>query len=234
MRSVKGRYGQIWFYGKDKYIGRGLHAYGEFSYTELLHILGLAREGGGLCLDIGANMGCVSQMLEVNGLSVVAFEPQPELVKCLEKNFTGEIKQFALGSHEYTEIMPRYDYSSNGSFGEASLGKKSDIGSISVAVKTLDSLEFDSRIGFMKIDVEGYELEVLKGARETILRDKPLMYIEDDRDDKSAALHDYLDSLGYSYEMDTTPLFNPDNFFGNKINIWDRNYVSINLICKPK
>lgn len=233
MRSVEGRYGKIWFYGKDKYIGRGLHAYGEFSYTELQHILELAKLGNGLCLDIGANMGCVSQMLSVNNMKVVAFEPQPELVKCLERNFTGEINQFALGSREYKEIMPKYDYSSNGSFGQASLGTSSYLGSIEVDVKTLDSLTFD-RVGFIKIDVEGHELEVLKGARNTILRDRPYMYIEDDRHEKSASLYDYLDELEYTYEMDTTPLFNPNNFFGNKINIWGIELVSLNLICKPK
>jgi FkbM family methyltransferase len=233
MRSVIGRYGEVWYYGKDRFIGRGLHAYGEFSHQECMNILALAREGDGVCLDIGANMGCISQMLEYHGMTVVAFEPQPELIKVLEKNFKGSIKNFALGSEEKTEVMPKYDYSSNGSFGEASLGTKSALGSITVDVKKLDNFFF-GKIGFMKIDVEGYELEVLKGARETILKYKPLMYIEDDRAEKSPALHAYLSELGYICELDVTKLYNPDNFFNNSKRIWDRDYVSLNLICRPK
>lgn len=233
MRSVIGRYGEIWYYGKDKYIGRGLHAYGEFSHQECLNILELAREGSGLCLDIGANMGCISHMLEYHGLEVTAFEPQPELIRVLEKNFKGTIMNIALGATHSIGIMPKYDYSSNGSFGEAAIGSKSYLGSIQVPIVPLDSLDL-GRIGFMKIDVEGYEVEVLRGGRETILRDKPLMYIEDDRTDKSAALHAELDSLGYEYKLDSTPLYNPDNFFGNKKNIWGQDYISLNLVCRPK
>jgi FkbM family methyltransferase len=228
-----GRYGEIWFHDKDKYIGRGLKAYGEFSHVECMTILSLAVAGNGRCLDVGANMGCISQMLEYNGLTVIAFEPQPELVKCLEKNFKGCIQRFALGSSTYKGTMPKYDYDAIGSFGEAALGASSPLGTIEVNVVPLDSMYFGD-IGFIKIDVEGHETEVLRGARETILKNKPIMYIEDDREDKSAELHAELDSLGYTYEKHITKLYNPENYFNNRINIWDKDYVSINLICKPK
>ena len=88
-------------------------------------------------------------------------------------------------------------------------------------------------VGFMKIDVEGYELEVLQGAVETIAHCKPILYIEDDRGDKSRALHQYIEYLGYSIEEHKPPLYRENNFFGLKKNVWDKNYASHNLICRP-
>jgi hypothetical protein len=98
-------------------------------------------------------------------------------------------------------------------------------------VHTLDSYSLDC--GFMKIDVEGYELEVLRGAVQTIERCKPIMYIEDDRQNKSSALRTFIRELGYSIEEHKPTLYRENNFFGLKKNIWDRNYASHNLICRP-
>ena len=44
-------------------------------------------------------------------------------------------------------------------------------------MKPLDSFEFDS-IDYIKVDVEGFELQFLKGAAETIKRTKPVLNIE--------------------------------------------------------
>ena len=46
-----------------------------------------------------------------------------------------------------------------------------------MAQRTLDSYGF-SNVGFIKIDVEGFEAAVLAGARDTILRERPVMQIE--------------------------------------------------------
>ena len=57
----------------------------------------------------------------------------------------------------------------------------------------------DNTIDFIKIDVEGHELEVLQGARETLLKYKPTIFIET-FPDKKTKVHEYLTNLGYRLE----------------------------------
>lgn len=236
MRSIEAKYGLTYYYGKDEYVGRSIHNYGEFSGEECEKILELS--GDGLCLDIGANIGFISQMLLANDRSVVAFEPQPEIFKLLELNTVKwkdrvRCENIALGAYAGSTIMPKVHYSERGNFGGLSCGTRSALGGVHVGLRTLDSYGFDD-VSFMKIDVEGFEEQVLSGGEETINHCKPIMYIEDDRVEKRAGLHAMLDYLGYTYEKHVTPLFRENNFFGNKKLIWDKNYVSLNLICRPK
>jgi FkbM family methyltransferase len=232
MRSTDARYGKIWYYGKDEYVGRSLHNYGEFSgeECEIIHSLAVPNK---LCLDIGANIGVMAQMLESYGFECVSFEPQPEIHKLLSLNSKGRCFNAALGSVEGTAKMPRLRYGDKHNYGGMSLNTKSALGSYDVPVYALDSYNFQN-VGFMKIDVEGWEEEVLKGALDTIARCRPVMYIEDDRVEKSKSLRKFItETLNYSIEQSSPPLFRPNNFRNNPVNIWDREYVSHNIICRP-
>lgn len=243
LRSVNGRWGKVSYFGKDEYVGRSLHYYGEYNPDETEKILELSSgcTGDTWCLDIGANIGVISQALLASGRNVVAYEPQPEVYNVLVQNINDSWdgkSRFAhfnvgVGSEAGTAQMPKVQYSSKGNFGGLSLNTKSMYGSYEVPVLSIDGQNFTNPIGFMKIDVEGYELEVLKGATETINRWKPILYIEDDRIEKRAALRDYITKLGYKYEMHQPTLYREENFFGHKKNVWDRMYASHNLICTP-
>ena len=228
-KVVEGRWGRVKFFLKDEYVGRSLYNYGEYGPDETEKIIALAD---GLCLDIGANIGCISQALVVSGMRVIAFEPQPEVFKLLDENVVCEKYNVALGSVAGVAKMPKVYYSAKGNFGGLGIGAKSIYGSYDVPVRTLDSFGLDD-VGFMKIDVEGFELEVLRGGRETINRCKPIMYIEDDRIDKRKALRAAIVELGYTIEEHYPALYRENNFFGLKKNIWDREYASHNLICMP-
>jgi FkbM family methyltransferase len=214
-----------------------MYYYGEYNPDETEAILSLAK---GTCLDIGANIGVISQALLANDFQVVAFEPQPEIFKLLELNCASAAKTIsyqvfntAVGSEPGTAKMPKVHYSAKGNFGGLGIGTPSYLGNIEVPVVTIDSFNFVD-VGFMKIDVEGYEYEVLLGATETIDRCKPTLYIEDDRQDKSRALRQYIYDLGYEIEEHRPTLYRENNFFGLKKNVWDRNYASHNLVCKPR
>ena len=228
-KSIEGRWGTVKFFLKDEYVGRSLYNYGEYGPDETEKIIALAD---GLCLDIGANIGCISQALVASGRKVVAFEPQPEVFKLLDENVECEKYNVALGSAAGTAKMPKVYYSAKGNFGGLGIGSKSMYGSYEVPVRTLDSYGLED-VGFMKIDVEGFELEVLRGGVETINRCKPIMYIEDDRVDKRKALRAAIVQLGYTIEEHEPNLYRENNFFGLKKNIWDKNYGSHNLICMP-
>jgi hypothetical protein len=100
-----------------------------------------------------------------------------------------------------------------------------------VAVVTVDSLCLP-RCALLKVDVEGMELAVVDGARDTIARCRPLLYLENDRAEKSPALIGLILDLGYRLWWHVTPLYNPDNFLKNPSNQFGGT-VSINLLCQP-
>jgi FkbM family methyltransferase len=229
MRYVDGRWGRTWFYGKDEYVGRSLFFYGEYNPDETEMILSLAS---GLCLDIGANFGCMGQALECSGFNVVSFEPQPDVYSVLVKNVRGACYNLGLSDVPASLTMPKILTGSRANYGGQSIGTRSELGTIPVSVVTLDSFNFTD-VGFMKIDVEGFEERVLRGAVDTIARCRPIMYIEDDRTDRSASLRDFITSLGYSIEEHKPTLYREKNFFDHKRNVWDRNYASHNIICRP-
>ena len=101
-----------------------------------------------------------------------------------------------------------------------------------VPVVTVDSLRL-ARCNLIKIDVEGMEQSVIEGATETLAKFKPLLYVENDRKEKSAALVRLIDSLGYDMYWHLPPLFNAQNFLNNPQNVFD-NIVSMNMICVHK
>ena len=240
-KTINGRWGPVKFLLKDEYVGKSLYWYGEYNPDETEMILSLAPHGR-LCLDIGANIGVISQALVACEYDVEAFEPQPELAKLVSENLgmlphrkLGEysVYNIALGAVDGVAKMPKVQYAAKGNFGGLGIGDKSIYGSYDVPVNTLDSFAYEN-VGFIKIDVEGYEYEVLCGAQETIARCKPIMYIEDDRVEKSRALRKMIDLLGYDIEDHRPTLYREKNFFGLQRNVWDKNYASHNLICRPK
>ncbi len=240
LKTVNGRWGKCTYFAKDEYVGRSIHNYGEYNPDETEMILSLADDGGSSFRDIGANIGCISQALVASGFSGCAYEPQPEVFKVLEQNLSSvDGVQFCtcinagVGSVIGSAEMPRVHYSEKGNFGGLSIGTTSHLGHYTVPIVTIDDKLYKMRIGFMKIDVEGYELQVLQGAERTIRSHKPIMYIEDDRPEKSKKLREFISYLGYSITEHKPALYREDNFFGLKRNIWDKNYASHNLICRP-
>ena len=229
-REVNGRWGPCRFFGKDEYVGRSMFSYGEYNPDETEMILSLAK---GRCLDIGANIGCITQALLSAGFTVDAFEPQPEIFELLEYNARGAVTHnTAVGNEAGMATMPKVQYAAKGNFGGLGLFESSIYGTIKVPVTTIDSFGYDD-VGFIKIDVEGYEYEAITGARETINRCRPILYVEDDRTEKSRALRQLISSMDYTIEEHKPTLYREKNFFGLKKNIWDKNYASHNLIARP-
>ena len=145
-----------------------------------------------LTLDIGANDGTYSMYLCRFAAQLHCFEPLPWLCDDMRKKFRAAgnvtIENCALGSKNETAVIRipvtksrRYDTRSSlaGNLDEQLINgeKVQEIERLKVAVKKLDDFHLNN-VGFIKMDVEGFELEALKGARETILRNRPTMFIE--------------------------------------------------------
>ncbi len=236
------RHGEMLFPTHDEYIGRSLAVYGEYSEGELRLFEQCVRPGQ-TALDVGANIGAHTiSLARLVGLSgtVLAFEPQRFLFQCLNANLgLNEIanvraEHAALGQTTGTINVPNIDYGQAENFGGVSLSVNvlEHDGHEAVRLEVIDGLDL-SACDFIKIDVEGMECDVLRGAARTIRRFQPILYVEDDRPSKSAELCDLLHSLGYDLWQHWPPLFNAANFAQNSENVFG-NVVSLNLLCLPQ
>ena len=83
---------------------------------------------------------------------------------------------------------------------------------------------------FIKIDIEGMEYEALLGARETIRRLKPLLYLEYHGGETCADLYKLLDNLGYDAWWHFPAYFSSDNHNASPNNLFPGE-VSANILC---
>jgi FkbM family methyltransferase len=237
--SVVGRWGITYYIRGDEYVGKSIKNYGEYNPDETENIIKLAKEAGqdAWILDVGANIGVISQALSASGFhNVLAFEPQKEVFDILELNCPGvTCFNVAVGNIDGEVFIPMLDFHKHGNFGGVSVSGNSETSSKKVDLITLDGMPelAGCRVGLIKIDVEGYEEKVLVGAMDIILRDKPIIYLEADRMDKLESLAVTLKLLGYSYKVHNPPLYREKNYFNKKRNVWDRNYASYNWECRP-
>lgn len=162
-------------------------------------------------VDIGANIGWTALRMAsmTTGGWVQAFEPDPRNhTRCMtnvnrNKLPNLHVNQLALGSARGQGQM---EVRTPSNLGGNRVGP-GGIGSTPVEIYPLDQLieRFpDPRIDLIKIDVEGYELQVLRGAMQTLQRCKPVLFVElddnnlRDQGDSAQSLVKYLEELGYS------------------------------------
>ena len=230
------RQGMMIYLKKDIYLGRSLDLYGEFSEGEIAVFSQLIRPGD-VVVEAGANIGAhtvfFAKAVGDAGM-VIAYEPLRFIHQMLCANIAlndltnVHARHAALGESSGQIAVHTPDYRSESSFGSFSIGS----GNETVLLETIDSLNLQT-LRFIKIDVEGMEANVIRGAVQTIQRLRPILYLENDRHEKSATLIESVLSLNYRLWWHLPPLFNPNNFAGNRENVFG-NIVSVNLLCIPK
>jgi FkbM family methyltransferase len=229
------RYGEMLYNIHDMYIGRSLDLYGEYSEGEMELFRQILRPGH-VVVDVGANIGThtvfFSRQVGPTG-HVLAFEPQRIVFQTLCANLAlnsltnVDCRQQAVGSVAGEVLVPEIDYRREENFGGLALGDHRQ--GERVPLVTLDALNL-GRCHLMKIDAEGMEQAVLEGATDTLSRSRPVLYVENDRRQKSAGLIRFLDARGYVMYWHAPSLFNPRNFFGNPQNVFG-SIVSRNMLC---
>lgn len=137
----------------------------------------------GVIMDIGANMGNYSIMLRKNNirLPIYAFEPHPVAFRKLQE--VAAVHDFTpvpQGAGEVSTRAAMYDYHGNGGSEHASMYKdviehlhKGQAEEVAIMLTTIDEFVAShniSKIALLKIDTEGHELSVLKGAQQTIAK----------------------------------------------------------------
>jgi FkbM family methyltransferase len=136
---------------------------------------------GGTALDIGANHGVYSYFMVRHFDRVVAFEPQPACGETL-RAWAGdrvELRPIALSDRDGTGVLSVPVVDGVAMTGYARLGDAASPGNLTmdVPVERLDDQGL-SGVSFLKIDVEGHELPVLRGGDELLARDRPVLLVE--------------------------------------------------------
>tara|TARA_Y100000592_G_scaffold291_1_gene449 strand:- start:308 stop:883 length:576 start_codon:yes stop_codon:yes gene_type:complete len=134
-------------------------------------------------IDIGAWWGPWSLHWQQHADKLEIFEPNHKILPMLEHNISTykhcTLHKTALGEERGTVSMA-YDTHSGTNHVTGSQGN--------IEINTLDSYKF-SQVDVIKIDVEGYELAVLNGAKQTISEQKPLLQIEMNKAGERYGIH---------------------------------------------
>jgi FkbM family methyltransferase len=153
-------------------LGRGTYQ----ATQRTMSLQGLPK--GGIAIDVGSNVGLWLRDLCTEFDYVYAIEPIEDFRQCIERNCTQTQKYLlvdaVLQDRQGWVDMVRVQ----GNAGHTHVGE----GSGSYWATTLDQLLAElhppDRIAYIKIDCEGRELEVVQGAKQTILRDRPRICVE--------------------------------------------------------
>lgn len=160
-------------------------------------------------LDIGAAVGEFTIAMLASSQSVIAFEPRPAQARDLASMFKAvgaavRVEAVALSDKPGVAAMRmvesepgRSTIDTNNVLADV---KGSRVHSIDVPIKRLDDLHLDD-VGLIKIDVEGHELAVLRGAADTLTRNRPAVLVEaEERHHPNAVaeITELLTGLGYA------------------------------------
>lgn len=231
------RHGTFLLNKNDRVVCRSLLQYGEYSEAEivllsrLLHPRDVVVEAGA---HIGADTLPLAQRIGPAG-KLYAFEPQRLLhqVLCANLAMNGITNVYApwaaLGAKLGLAMVPTLDYTTPHNFGAVSLigGGDGDL----VPVTAIDRLDLPS-CSLIKIDVEGMELDVIRGAYKTISKFNPVLYVENNGFGGSFALIQHLIVLGYRLFWHWPLMVTTYNYRNNPINQFE-GVVSYNMICVP-
>lgn len=163
-------------------------------------------EANDIVVDCGAAEGIFSFLIHDRCKKVFLIEPVSKFCRSLQKTFKNstrtEIIPVALSDKEGFANISEHDISST-----LSLGEKSDV---SVPVTTLDKLFFekDIAISYIKIDLEGFDLQALLGGNELIRKTKPKIAVTTYHDYQHAQLiGNYLKSIVPSYNIKLSGIY---------------------------
>lgn len=225
------RYGTIAYFKNDIFLGESLRKYGEWAQGELDLLLDLI-DVGSTVVDVGAFVGTHTLAFARHvgpGGQVYAFEPHPiafDLLRLnIEQNELSNVKPFNVALSDYTGTMNlrKTNLADTNSPGSFSLLTDADVATestgVAIDVITLDQFGIDS-CHLMKVDVEGMELNVLKGSAKTLRRLRPLVFAE------CLSLHNgwqivlFMKKKGFEAFLHNERSFNPDNFRKNASNFF--------------
>jgi len=146
-------------------------------------------------IDGGANAGFftipVARRIQAKNGIVVSFEPQRIMFSALSGGvvlndlYNVRLNRMALGATKSGGSIPQIDYSKTQDFGQIKIAASDQslswqeicVRQEQVQIISIDDLELE-RLDFLKLDVEGFEIAALQGAKKTIEKNRPFLWIE--------------------------------------------------------
>lgn len=233
------KHGLFMYLVHDQFIGKSLDLYGEWTEPELTLLSNFVTPKS-VVVDAGAYIGthtvALAKMAGNYGF-VYAFEPQRMIYNILCGNVALNnllnVKCFNAGLSDIPGKIhiPLLDPSIEQNFGALDIEHFNE--GDAVQITTIDNLNLKA-CNLIKADVEGMEAKVLKGAINTIEKFKPVLYVENNRKETSKKTVETVFDLGYRAYWHTVDYYNPDNFFGNKKDVFKSFSPEVNMLCVPK
>jgi FkbM family methyltransferase len=188
-----------------------------FWEIDLLEYVGMCGCKGGVYLDVGGNIGNHAVFFgKYCADRVISIEPHPKLVPIARRNLranginTGQVLPFAAGSSNgvgHIHVREGFEHNIGGSQIRESASAATEA-EVEIQIKRLDDIVESIRpaiggmpITFVKMDVEGMEVEALKGATKLLTEQRPQLLIEIITDEALAEVESILKPLGYRKMM---------------------------------
>jgi hypothetical protein len=190
MKNIKGWYLPNWDTHFENLLQQKNNRW-EYQQPQRDYALSFVKEFKTNAIDAGSNVGFWSKEMCEKFNQVYAFEPHPDNLECYKENLK-EFKNYTLYSNAISNVTDKELtlYVSPDECGNASLNnlgvqegntnRKIDfkeLKTIKVLVKKIDDYNFNN-IGFIKVDCQNHEKEVVEGAIQTIQRCKPVLCLE--------------------------------------------------------
>jgi len=183
----------------------------------------------GVVLDVGAYIGNHSMFFSRYFKKVISFEPNPlsfELLKLNSKN-SKNIKINNYGLSNKTSVKKFYSYDFN--YGGSSVVKNKKIPhkKFNVLFNQFDKLKIKEKIDLVKIDVEGDEINVLKGMEKMLVKYSPIILFESQEKEiinGTSKVISFLKSKKYN------KFYSIENYNKNYINFFDKIIYTLKFI----
>lgn len=208
---------------EEDLIAKCLVAYGEWAYAEVLIASTLLQDGDALW-DIGAYVGTFALGIAKNRpLSrVLAVDANSEVVQALERNLSNNLDfpfvklNAGVSLQSGKGVLRHEDESNQGNSIFHLLSDKEAFLGIAVPAVTLKELRLKhGSYDFLKLDIEGMEVDALRGDEGFIKQNKPVIWAECNEDPQSLQLLEVMLSFGYNPVYVAFPAIRTDNFKGN-------------------
>lgn len=199
----------------DMGVGKSLREFGEFARPEMELIAEIV--GAGTYVDVGANIGSIALPVARTASRVIAIEANREIAGLLAGNAVNNglhnvaVHHAAVGETRRLAKFPMMPLSAMGNLGTSGFHHAGTYPDEVVQMTTLDDIApGDTTI--VKIDVEGYELQVLRGAGRVLKEIRPAWLVESSGDTPgNRAVMDLFRQAGYRLWWFMAPFVTPQS-----------------------
>lgn len=178
MKLKKTKIGNLnfWYRADDKFVGQRI-ALGKYEKYETAIMLGQLNINS-VVVDVGANIGYYTLLMAMRAKKVYAIEPDKDCFEILKKNVEENgLKNVVLinmaASNKKGEKYLMRDEKNQGN------SKINDKNGETILTRTLDNMLInEQKISLIKVDTQGWETQVIEGAKKIIKRDRPTLFLE--------------------------------------------------------